>query len=62
MTAKDRNNPGRGQGHGRDPDRESRLAEKLRDNLHRRKAQARARGTAPAPVIKNRPPEPEDRG
>jgi hypothetical protein len=33
--------------------REERLAAKLRENLHRRKAQARALGAGPAPAIEN---------
>ena len=40
-----------------DPDKQARLAQALRDNLRRRKAQARGEGAEPAPRVEA--PEPE---
>jgi hypothetical protein len=37
------------------PSREDRLAAKLRENLHRRKAQARAQGDAATPTLPKGP-------
>ena len=37
------------------PSREDRLAAKLRENLHRRKAQARAQGDAATPALPKGP-------
>jgi hypothetical protein len=39
------------------PSREERLAAKLRENLHRRKAHARATGTDDKPALSKPPPK-----
>lgn len=47
--------------HPPDPKREARLAQALRENLKRRKAQSRAREAEPAPVAASpEPPHPEN--
>ncbi|MCB2076487.1 MAG: hypothetical protein KDE55_02195 [Novosphingobium sp.] len=41
----------------KEPTREERLAAKLRENLHRRKAQARAQGETGSPSLPKEPPK-----